>query len=284
MGFLPTPPNEARNTFARSPVPQLPPSSTMAVIESPFLRMPSEIRLMIYNILFDNPGQKTFEIRNEDAETYQRRGIHQRTQYRILGRDLVRQSKPTTYHLITEADIYTSIMRVNQQVYTETTHVLYGGRTFSFGRDIEAIVPFFSDLRSTTRAFIQEISMVKQGSVYTRDYDRCEWASVCDFLQGNMQLKSLKIIIEGGRPALGWDGLPKYTSKDFKTLQSVAYDPLEWVWELLRIKGIRNLEIGSEIHHCPPSHSSAMAFFAAFSASIETGFADFLRSEMLAVG
>jgi hypothetical protein len=50
---------------------------------------------------------------------------------------------------------------------------------------------------------------------------------------------------------------------------------------LLSVKGIGKLDVKSEIHHCPPSHSAAMGFFAAFSASIETGFTEFLRSEML---
>lgn len=236
---------------------------------------------MIYSFLFDDHNERTFEIRNQDPESYKRRDPHVRTQYRVLGRDLVRQSNATTYHLITDVELHVSIMRVNRKVYEETAHVLYGNRAFSFGRDIEAIVPFFSDMMQRTRPVIDEISLVKQGSVYARDYDRCEWSSVCDFLKDHMQLGSLKLTVEGGRPSLGWEGLPKYSASDFKTLSNVRYEPLEWVWELLSIKGIRNLEVVSEIHHCPPSHSSAMAFFAAFSSSIEKGFAEFLRSELV---
>jgi len=252
----------------------------MAELQPPFMRVPGEIRLMIYNLLFDDHNHKTFEIRNEDVEEYQNRSPHKRSGYRVLGRDLVRQSKPTTYRLITDTDLHTSIMGVNRKIYEETSYLLYANRTFGFGRDVEAIVPFFSDLTKHTRLLAKEISLVKQGSVYSRDYDRCEWSGVCNFLQSDMQLSSLKLVVEGGRPALGWDGLPKYTVADFKTLQSVRYEALEWVWELLTINGIQKLEISSDIYHCPPSHSSAMAFFAAFSASIETGFADFLRSEM----
>jgi hypothetical protein len=96
-----------------------------------------------------------------------------------------------------------------------------------------------------------------------------------------MFVESLKLIVEGGRPSMGWVAIPEYTVADFKTLSTVRYEPLEWVWELLSIKGIRKLDVSSEIHHCPPSHSSAMSFFAAFSASIETGFAEFLRSQMI---
>lgn len=98
-----------------------------------------------------------------------------------------------------------------------------------------------------------------------------------------MQVGSLKLIVEGGRPSLGWDGLPEYTAGDFKTLSRVAYEPLDWVWQLLSVKGIRNLEITPEMNHCPPSHSSAMAFYVAFSASIEKGFAEFLHSELVQV-
>jgi len=246
-----------------------------------FMRIPSEIRLMIYDLLFDDKNEKIFEIRNEDPDLYKRRNGHSRTGYRVLGRDLVRQSRPTTYYLVNNLEMDTSIMSVNKKVYEETSHILYGNRTFSFGRDIEAIVPFFSDISKQNRPLIHSISVVKQGSVYSRDYDRCEWGSVMEFLREHMQVGSLRLVVEGGRPSLGWEGLPEYSSSDFKTLSSVAYEPLEWVWELLSLRGLRNLEIGSEIHHCPPSHSSAMAFFAAFSASIETGFAEFLRSELL---
>src|SRR6187402_2297741 len=115
-------------------------SAAMAEEPSPFMRIPSEVRLMIYDFLFDDRNQRTFEIRNEDPELYKRRGSHRRTGYRILGRDLLRQSKPTTYRLITDVEIHTSIMGVNRRIYEETAHILYGNRTFSFSRDIEAIV------------------------------------------------------------------------------------------------------------------------------------------------
>jgi hypothetical protein len=177
--------------------------------------------------------------------------------------------------------MHTSIMGVNRQIHEETSYLLYGRHTFSFGRDIEAIVPFFSDIMKDNRPLVHEISLVKQGSVYCRDYDRCEWSNVCEFLQKDMQIRCLVLVVEGGRPSLGWDGLPKYSVSDFKTLSSVKYEALEWVWELLSIRGVLKLDVKSEIHHCPPSHSSAMAFFAAFSASIESGFTEYLREELL---
>ena len=238
---------------------------------------------MIYNLLFDDRGHKTFEIRNEDSLEYRARASHKRTGYRIMARDLVRASKPTTYTLITKTDMHTSIMAVNKKIHQETSHTLYGNRSFSFGRDIEAVVPFFSDMTKQSRALVREVALVKQGSVYCRDYDRCEWSAVCEYLKDHMRLESLNLVVEGGRPSMGWAAIPEYTVGDFKTLSTVGYEALEWVWELLSIKGLRKLDVSAEIHHCPPSHSSAMSFFAAFSASIEAGFADFLRSEMVTV-
>lgn len=246
------------------------------------MNLPSEIRLEIYQLLFNDKGNKILEIRNDEPEVYKRHDAPpSRTSYRVISRDLVRQSLLTTYKLLTNTDMHTSIMRVNHKIYEETTHFLYGRHTFSFGRDVEAVVPFFTDLTKQTRPLVSEISLIKQGSVYSRDYDRCEWSNMCEFLRSDMQLASLKLIVEGGRPALGWGGLPEYSAKDFKTLSSVRYEALDWVWDLLSVKGLQNLEVTSTVHHIPPSHSSAMAFFAAFSASIESGFTDFLRSELL---
>jgi hypothetical protein len=236
---------------------------------------------MIYDLLFDDKHQKTLEIRNRSPDEYRRRQKPFRTSYRVLGKDLVRQSSLTTYCLLSDAEIHTSIMGVNRKVHEETAHLLYGSHRFGFGRDVEAIVPFFSDLTISTRSLIREMSLIKQGSVYSRDYDRCEWNNLCEFLRENMQLQSLQLTVEGGRPSLGWDGLKEFTVRDFQTMRDIRYEPLEWVWELLSITGLQNLEVSSEIQHCPPSHSNAMAFFAAFSSSIEKGFVEFLQGQMI---
>lgn len=245
--------------------------------------IPSEIRLLIYNLLLNDNDNQILEIRNEIPEHYKKRPSPSRTSYNIIGRDLARQSRLTTYCLNSDVEMHTSIMRVNRKIYEETAYVLYSTHSFSFQRDVEAIVPFFGDLTPRTRSLIQEISLVKQGSVYSRDYDRCEWAEVCNFLRDNMRLRSLHLVVEGGRPSMGWNETPTYSAKDFHTLSKVRHEQLEWVWELLTIKGIRKLKIGAEFRPCPPSRSNAMAFFAEFSASIEKGFAEFLRAELLSL-
>lgn len=252
-----------------------------SMLEPPLMRMPIEVRLMIYSLLLDDNGNCVLEFRNESHEAYKQRNATIRTCYNLLGRDLARQSRPTTYRCISNIEMHPPIMRVNRKIYAEAAHILYSSHSFSFGRDVEAIVPFFGDLTFYTRPLVQELSLVKQGSVYSRDYDRCEWTEVCNFLKDNMQLRNLKLVVEGGRPSKGWEGLPTYSAKEFATLSKVRHEHLEWVWQLLSIKGIQDLDVSAEIHYCPPSHSNAMAFFAAFSSSIEEGFTDFLRAELI---
>lgn len=88
---------------------------------------------MIYDLLFNDHGAKVFDIRNEDPDVYRRKGPHVRTSYRVQGRDLARQNKATTYRLINDVDIHTSIMSTNRKIYGETVYALYASRTFSFG-------------------------------------------------------------------------------------------------------------------------------------------------------
>lgn len=250
----------------------------------PLMRIPSEIRIMIYELLFDDKNNKVFEIRSQKPDAYASRANRPLRSSYGIEHSLMKQRTTTTYHLCAAVDIHTSIMSVNRTIYGEAIHMLYGNRTFSFYKDIEAIVPFFSDITPGTRSLVRGISLFKQGFVFCRESNRCEWSNLCEFLRDQMQLKSLGLIVEGGRPRLGWDGLISYTSAEFKTLTSVSYEPLNWVTQLLEIKGLQKLDITSEIHSIPPSsHSSYMAFFGAFSASIEHGFTEYLQRELVGV-
>ncbi|CAG8974599.1 hypothetical protein HYALB_00004397 [Hymenoscyphus albidus] len=227
----------------------------MADHQSPLMRLPRELRLEIYKLLFNDKNHKALDIRSDDL---------------------------TTYRLISDVEFHPSIMGVNRQIYDELSFLLYSRHSFGFGEDIEVIVPFLSNLRSHTRPLINEISLFKQISIYIHaQSDQCEWSNVCHYLAKNMHLKSLKLIVEGGRPSAGWEGMPQYDLSDFQTLHRAKYEALEWVWELLSIQGLQKLEVSSGIHHCPRARSLPLAFSADFSASIETELADFLRSKML---
>jgi len=76
--------------------------------------------------------------------------------------------------------------------------------------------------------------------------------------------------------------MKEYTASDFKALASVGFEGVEWIQELITIKSLEELVVVPKILHYPPPMSNAMLFFQAFSASIEKGFTDYLRSEMLA--
>ncbi|KAF7912577.1 uncharacterized protein EAF01_001598 [Botrytis porri] len=253
---------------------------------SALVSMPSEIRVMIYEYLFNDYNNKSFEIRNQKPYAYGQRpdgpSRSLRSSYSVDFSPL-RQQLQTTYELCTAVDIHTSIMRVNRKIYEETLPMLYYNRIFSFHKDIEAIVPFFSDLNPGTRPLVQEISLFKRGFIFSLESNRCDWNNLCKFLRDHMQLKGLKLIVEGGQPRGEWE-TRQYTSSDFETLTSHSNEHLVWVSQLLEIKGIQKLDITSEIQSMPSSnHSSSMALFVAFSASIMNGFAEYLRRELIGV-
>ena len=56
---------------------------------------------------------------------------------------------------------------------------------------------------------------------------------------------------------------------------------MSWVNDVTNVKGLRRLNVRACIEHSPPPMSSAMAFFVAFSASVEPHFADYLNSQMV---
>jgi hypothetical protein len=250
----------------------------------PFLNLPAEVRLQIYSYLIDDNDEKTFQIRSEDPKVYASRAVqqpHQRTGYRILAGVLYGQSKPTTYRLASTASLHTNVLAVNRQVSEEVVKILYGEHRFDFGDNIEAIVPFLSDLRPSTRALIQEVALTKKGSVFTRDFDSCEWHNACASIGQTLQLRKIELRVVGGKPLNGWDNIVQYTVQDFRTLASVRFEGLEWVREFIQIQSLNDLEVIPTIEHCPPPRSTAMTFFAAFSASIDKGFTAYLREQML---
>lgn len=159
--------------------------------------------------------------------------------------------------------------------------MLYARHSFDFGGDIEAMVPFLSDLTPRSRELVHDISLTKKGSAYMREFDRCEWENVCEFVAKDMVVRKLVLRVMGAKPPAGLVDIPTYTASDFKLLASVNYEGLEWVQALLNIRTLHELEVIPELEHCHPPRSSAMAFYISFSASIEYGFAEYLASEML---
>ena len=261
---------------------------------APILRVPIEIRLMIYRNLLSDRNDKTLFIRTEDPTIYVRRQKEERrrTKFRYISDRMRNRSSESTYYLERggDADISASVLAVNHQIHEEAAYVLYSEHTFNFGIDIESILPFLQDLTPVALDSIQRISISKRSLPYTKDFDRCEWRNACTFISNNLKLAQLDLVVYGGtpslanRPALHWKQTHTYDKSDFGTISKLKEmdDDMEWVKHVVTIKGLRALHVKALLEHCPVPMSKAMAFFVNFSASIEKGFTEYLRSHMVA--
>ncbi|MCJ1413267.1 hypothetical protein MMC19_007371 [Ptychographa xylographoides] len=196
----------------------------------------------------------------------------------MSGRFRVR-SIETTYCLIGNHGLSTSILGVNKQIHREGCHVLYSSHVFDFDKNVESIIPFFGDLTPIALLSVRRISIVQRALPYIKEFDRCEWRSVCKFIARNLELDHLVLGVLGGVPESRWVVEDPIEKTAFRHITRI--EGMEWVTELAAIKGLRNLDVKAYMEHCPPPQSIAMAFFVNFSASIETGFAEYLRELMI---
>lgn len=264
---------------------------------APFLRIPAEIRLAIYKLLLTDHQDKTLRIRTETPSVYEKRKKEQRERrrFRFIADRMRSWSTESTYCLQKSPfqELHTAILGVNHQTHTEASHVLYSEHSFDFDMDIESILPFLQDLTPESLSSIKRIKMVKRSLPYTKDFDRCEWRNACAFIAEKtrwkeMQLKQLDLNICGGtpslanRPALHWKQRHTYTKSDFSTISKLdeMEEDMEWVRHIVAIQGLQVLNVQALLEHCPIPGSKKMAFFVSFSASIEAGFAEYLRSLM----
>lgn len=257
-------------------------SGTTIRPDDPFLRIPIEVRLQIYSLLLTNHDQQTISIRTEHASLWELRKheSRRRTKYRHMADRFRARTMESTYHLLQNPGIHASILCTNRQIHIEASDVLYSHHIFDFGTDIESIVPFFSDLTPTALSSVKRISLLKRALPYTKDFDRCEWGNACAFISQNMKLAQLDLMIEGGKPESKWESRETYCKEDFELIAD--FDGMEWARPVSAIKGLEVLNVKAHLEHCPsPMNSKAIAFFVNFSASIERGFADWLRGKMV---
>ncbi|KAF1841939.1 uncharacterized protein K460DRAFT_345312 [Cucurbitaria berberidis CBS 394.84] len=190
---------------------------------SPLLRLPFEIRLMIYeyllfpstrpstsnstsvaNIVPDfhtyysedtNSTPFTLSVRTIDpwlgaqgSRTWRRRST-----YHMRTGPFLTSTTPTTYRVLLSP--YTahlrqnvpSLLALNRQIHAEASKVLYATYTFSFHTSIEAAVPFLSDLSPRARSHVRHLSLTKKALPSTKEYDRAEWSALCAYLVGNQE-------------------------------------------------------------------------------------------------
>lgn len=308
------------------PPPSLP---NVGGTRSPFLRLPTEIRLQIYALLllprkstdlhpnrqkvqgslqdsFDyekkqrgtdrvlngDVNNPTLLIRTIEGEVYNQRygpnkprGRHLRKIYGVNARFRARFMN-TTYHCVNNPRLEDNmgIICANRQIHAEAAELLYSSYTFDFDTHVEAIGAFFSDLTPYARSCIKSVRVVKRALPYDREYDRAEWSNAMRFLSSsssNFNLRRLELGIVAGRPGPnGWDRIATYSAGDIHTLKNT--DGMHWLQYVLEIKGLQEVDVTAIVEHCPPAtNSMAMATFIRFSASVESGFAQYLRGIML---
>lgn len=184
------------------------------------------------------------------------------------------------------ATMQTAILSVCRLVYNETSQILYGKHWFEFGNHIEAVVPFLQDRSPHTRSLVTGISLYKRGPLPCLDCtsDRHEWSYLCRYLGQTRCMKKLRLVIEGGSPARPWEGVQELSEADIRLLSLIQHESLQWITELSQVKGIEELDVVSEMKYLPVPKSPGMVLYAAISASIEKGLADFFRSEMNIAG
>lgn len=284
----------------------------------PFLRCPLEIRLQVYrHLLVDTPAPiaalsnlasvqhpdyyeyekletpptpdasiaRVLCFRNVDhtyfsAETQAHRRL--RSSYKIRSDRFRNRCVDVTYHCVNTPDIHPAILGVSRQLHEEAARLLYTSYAFDFDTHVEACAPFLGDLSAHARGFVRRISVVKKALPYDKDFDRCEWSSMCKYLAEHVSLAALSLGVVAGKPAVGWDLFEQIPPDEFHLLVTKhRRDEMQWVRDLLEIKGLQRLDVRPCVEHCPAPGSNAMMFFVAFSASVETGFTDYLTKRML---
>lgn len=192
----------------------------------------------------------------------------------------------TTYHCLNNPRLEENIgiLRTNRLIHAEAAELLYSSYTFDFDVHVEAMRPFLSDLTPCARRCVRSVRFVKRALASDREYDRIEWSNAMRFLtseSSNINFRGLELGIVAGKPGShGWDDVPTFSASDFRLLRNS--DGMQWLQELLELKGLEELNVRAVVEHCPPpSNSMAMAAFVRFSASVEAGFAQFLRETML---
>jgi hypothetical protein len=187
--------------------------------------------------------------------------------------------------------------------------VLYATYCFSFHTNIEAAVPFLSDLTPQARSHVRHMSFTKKALPYTKEFDRAEWSSLCEYIALHHEaarspdpavpdalgfsLRSLHLNVVAGKPDTGWDTITPITAADYTTMMRMSREwgagggvfggmDLEWAEQLMEIKGLKKLSVQALIEHCARPVSEKQAFWVAFSKSVdEGGFGEWVKGSMV---
>lgn len=258
----------------------------------PFLRLPVEIRLIIYRFLLDDGGRRELDIRhkiiNHCCNQHDRNCVletYRRTSYfaqQTTGLAFRCNYYKTTYALASGEPMRTAFMAVNRQIHTESTYLLYGRHAFNFDGDFEAVTSFFGDLTPRSRSLVQGVCLRKRSPLRLAHNECVDWLRACSYLAELPNLRRVRLIIEGGQPpayVLGDLQLRRLEVSDLRLLKDIQQRSVTWLESLKSFTKLEALEICAELKHMTKPESSDALQYAMFSLSIETTLADFLRED-----
>ncbi|KAB2577056.1 hypothetical protein BFW01_g2403 [Lasiodiplodia theobromae] len=225
---------------------------------STFLRLPAEIRLMIYEELLLPPASsepcppaakfvapvyredeqnashhlrapRTLQIRTVNPDSPASSAIlspsSTRPRYHI--RDPFRtRTMSTTYALANNPGLHPAILRTCHQCHAEAAELLYGAYAFDFDTHVEAIVPFLSTLTPLARACLTRLALVKRALPSVKEFDRAEWCAACEYMARELAVPALTLslgVVAGKPPVVagtgGWDDVPALAVEHFRLIQ-----------------------------------------------------------------
>lgn len=247
--------------------------------DPPLMRMPPEIRMLIYSHLLNanHRSQSTIAIRNQLHPPASLLKKKRRSSYYVLERTISLPCYKTTYGLVTPtSEMHPSIMCVNRKTREEASHYLYGQHEFDFGGDLEAVTPFLEDKTRSTGELIGSVVVRKRAPMDVLESDSCVWTSMCRSLSTLPNLRKLSLVVEGGQPDRPWDGPSELSVSDLRMLYDTRHESLQWVRELVKMD-VGELEILADVETIPQPKTSEMLVFAALSGSIEGSLVGWLR-------
>ncbi len=252
----------------------------MAIIP-PFLTIPPEIRILIYQYLLGTDGQEIV-VRNVPRSEAAKLDFkcNRRSRYHVLERTFSPSSYETTYYQQTPHKLYPAILGVNRAIREEASHFLYSTRSFDFGNDLGAVVPFFEDKTDATRGLVSNITIHKKAFTGMSGCNSHDWAAICRYLRVVPGIRRLKLVVEAGRPRFHWPGPQTLSVSDLRLLYATQHEVLGWVRDLAQLTTIDHIEVVADLQPMREPTTSQMLIFAALSGSIETSLVDFLRDEM----
>lgn len=248
------------------------------------LEIPLELRMMVYEYLFDVGQCRQIVIGNKpglplSGDRHKSHG-NRRTVYHVHGKSFDRRLQQTTYGLKAKGKIHPEILSVNRKIRQEASTFLYGMHSFHFGQDIEAVGPFLQDITPPIRQMLKEITLQIRVPLQAIDLPELQWLSICQSLKHLPALQKLKVMVVAGRPSVPWDGPHALTVSDLKLLYAIRHECLDWIRGLADVGTISQIEICPSFIHAPPPTTTQAIVLAAFSASIETTLIEFLCTEL----